>query len=280
MRNLPFFVLSMSIHLIALMLITLKFDIDVVKKIVSDKSIVEVELVKDIRVSVNSVINKISEKSDSPKIVRENPKEESKGELSIKNIDLKTSVKVLFDENVPDKSIYKSENIIKERVRENRKEPTLLTKILYVEKGDIKNEFIKSSTNPELSSKEEVKYESSNPFDMKISLKTSDQLAIKENVGSISDVSLTQDYDLVRRLIEEKANRFVPIVYQKKLQEKKKRTAVVELVLEESGYVRNHIIKKSTGLIEMDKCIRAILHLGEPYVFISRPIDIELVFYE
>ncbi len=283
-RNMPFFAASVGIHILLLMLITLKLNADLIKRFLDSEKVIEVELIQKNAIrSAESVTDFIKEKSDMPEIVKTEPVKVFSEKFYVKNIDLKSDVKILYKEKIADKNIVRSENVVKEVLTKNYEEPSVKAKILYYEKtdSDIKKDFNKSSNNSETSVKKGNPEESiDSSYGQKVALRTSDFSAVSDSAKYLADMAMSQNYELVRRLIEEKANRFVPVMYQKKLLEKKKRTAIVEIVLGENGYVSNHIIKKSTGLAEMDKSIKAILHLAEPYVYVPRPVDIELVFYE
>ncbi|MCX7943019.1 MAG: hypothetical protein N2746_00710 [Deltaproteobacteria bacterium] len=193
-------------------------------------------------------------------------------------VTIKSDNKIFENKPIKFRELPKKDKLLNKEVAE------VISRIIYIEKADNNiNPRSPADKKSEIESRSKdtnENFSNNNYTNIHIGQNLLDITPNYKDISYLSEISVKQDYELVRRMIEEKANRFVPIVYQKKLMEKKRRTAIVEIILNEKGYVFSHIIKKSTGIKEMDKSINAILHLAEPYLYVPKPVDIELVFYE
>ncbi|MGB9599089.1 MAG: hypothetical protein ACP5QK_06480 [Myxococcota bacterium] len=280
-RKSPFFIASIVVHLIIFALITLRLNAEIIKEFFRQNTIIEVEVIKSINES-----NPLKSVIDYRDTIREDSKLSISKDIEVKREDrLKSQISETKSTNylnlkptIPERKIIKAENNKKANPESDNREATITSRILYRLKSnpDIKikgSEMLKNSIK--VAEKSHMSEQESSL--RVVTSKINEQRAPSKD---FSEQLLSQDYELVRRMIEEKANKFVPVIYQKKLLEKKKRTAIVEMTLSENGYVNSHIIRKSTGIGEMDRSIRAILHLAEPYVYVPKPVNIELIFYE
>ncbi len=278
-RQIPFFLASIGIHIVVFALFSLRLDMDMVEKFIRDQSIIEVKLMdkaKTEEASRSIVEYKNNEHTQKELIYFKSENRDNViGEFY--KSDYRINIHLMNKRSIPEKNIKESANRIKEKGINNDKTATLTTHILYLEKGrpDINIDHTQKNTGNVMQQDYRDNWIKQDPG---IEYQYSDNK--NKDILADSKTVLKQDYEMVRRLIEEKANKFVPIVYKRKLLEKKKRIALVQMIINHSGYVNNHILLKSTGLVEMDRSIHAILHLAEPYVFFPRPVDIEIVFYE
>lgn len=298
LRNLPFFAASVTVHITILAILFSKPDPNELKEPSDGEHIVEVELIKDVeRLLVErSIIS--TEQPDLQKelVVQHSSVRDPVPIMSIQRLRENTErnremthrredfADPLNRTIITNKKVSKSDTIKEERIQKERKE-------LFAKEGSLSVRILYSNSDiPDINIKDR-KMLTAGLSDVE---STGDRQLQSASLNIISDSGpssthssrvilekrLERDVELARILIQEKANRLVPVVYQKKLMEKRKRTAIVELILTQSGYVSHHNILKSTGLKEMDIAIRAILHLGEPYIYIPHPINIELTFLE
>lgn len=281
MKKSPFFFASVIVHLTILALITLKLNAEILKQLINKTNIIEVEMIKPAEnktTLISAIEYKDAIKEERKLFFSKNITPEKEDSLKPIKSEIKMNNSINTKSIIPEQRITNTNSKTASNSEKNSNDAKLDTKILYKinSSPDIsinKEEKPKESINTKEDSSKVIKYAS-------LGLTISNDNKTQQISDITSEQTFSQDYEIARRIIEEKANRFVPVIYQKKLLEKKKRTALVEMIINKNGYVNSHIIKKSTGLQNMDRSIRAILHLAEPYIYVPRPVNIELIFYE
>lgn len=274
----PFFVASILVHLTIFYLFSLNFDRDIISKQVDTNRVIDVQLIDREQIAKDSIVEYHTENPKQQTIQTTRTQEREDKEISV-IVQKKTQDNINTNNTIPERNTNIKQQIQRETAKSESQGPTIVSKIIFRE-----------STNPDIKKPTEKRLLASlstgkaSPVDetskSTLGLQESNESYKTDILPILSEQNLKQDYEMARMFIEEKANRFVPVIYQRKLLEKKKKTAVVEVVLQKNGYVESHKILKSTGIAEMDKSIRAILHLAEPYIYIPRPVSIELIFLE
>ncbi|MCX7957583.1 MAG: hypothetical protein N3B13_00860, partial [Deltaproteobacteria bacterium] len=236
LRKSPFFLASVIIHLIILMLITLRLDSEILKNSLRNIKFVEVELIKQKtrEDSFRSVIeykavNESKHINAASEATNRNTWEKSKNTMSSA-----LAVNIITKNRLSEKKVVLKESNLRNNPIKSDGDAMVVSRILYVKRSDtefmVKNVAdVKPQMNIEAKDLKD-RYEA-NPVNSGISTDNSHTAfnaytAFNNNSPSFSEeMSVSQDYEIVRRMIEEKVNRFVPLIYQKKLLEKKKRTA-------------------------------------------------------
>jgi outer membrane biosynthesis protein TonB len=275
----PFFLASILVHMGIFYLLSFLLIDDIIKRNEVRDKVIDVELIKIENPAKNSIIENNTQRPTFVTVRDSNlkdPDERVEKSVAIKEIatdDINTK------SNIFEGFITSKTKIARQKGDNQGSSPSIVSRIIY--RDDPKPD-IKKPTDGRLLA--HLSFQDKSPLS-EVSKSSPDIQKSRDFHKSdvsptFSEQNLKQDYELARLFIQEKANRFVPVVYQKRLLEKKKRTAIVEVVLQKQGYVESHRILKSTGLVEMDNSIRAILHLAEPYIYVPTPVSIELIFLE